>query len=577
MRRRQFALIPIVLALGLLSVHATAASRDSKASGQALLSALRDADEPRAIALIDRHADVNSRDETGTTPLAWAAQRRSLDLLRRLLEAGANPNSVSENGLGPLQIAISNHSTDIALLLLDKGARANVARDNGETALMTAARTSQLEVMRRLIARGADVNAREEMFHQTALMWSADYPEQVKLLIAHGADVRARTKAWDVTNTIYTPPVITIGITGIPWNHSGEYVSKKGGQNALFFAVQKHDLESVRILLDAGVDPNEPAADGSTALLLALYKWGYAEMYRPNAEVFRLPSLPFEPNLRVANLLLDRGAKVNVADAAGYTPLHGAVLGLVTEQQLDPPIDGEPERDASARRVPVDLKEGLALIIRLLELQADPNAQTRYPTPGPIGAVRINPAPPGSSPLHVAALSGNTAVMEVLIARGGDPNRLRQDGHSPLSVAVKADDLPMAKLLVAHGGNVKQIFDPADSLADPVKPIARPRTRQTILHIAAAAGAYKVIPFLAEQGAPLQLRNGEGETLLELADAQERFRYVRESDAKAVNERVGSRKAQGTVTRQTNTTDTIKQLMNSRTAADQSASSAGAI
>ena len=128
------------------------------------------------------------------------------------------------------------------------------------------------EILWRLV-KGADVNAREKKFGQTALMWAAGRPEEVRLLLEFGADVKAVTKSWDVKYTIYLPTTVTLGKTGIPWNNEGDYVAKKGGLNALFFAVQQNDVESARLLLDRGLDVNSTAADGTTPLLAALYKW----------------------------------------------------------------------------------------------------------------------------------------------------------------------------------------------------------------------------------------------------------------------------------------------------------------
>jgi uncharacterized protein len=553
-----------ILALALASLVAAplaGAAEGSVAKGQTLLRALREDDVPLAAMLIGEHADVNARDETGATPLMWAAQRRSVDLTTRLLKAHANPNVLSVIGMSALQVAIANHAGDIALLLIDAGAKVNVARAGGETPLMTAARTRQIEVMERLIARGADVNAHESKFNQTALMWSAGHPAQVKLLLEHGADIRARSKIWDVTNAIYTPIVSTVGVTGIPWNHDGEFVSKTGGQSALFFAVQYDDIDSTRALLDAGIDVNDRSADGATALLIALYKWNW-----PSEDSAHLHAPRFDPDMAMANLLLDRGAKVNVTDAEGYTPLHGAVLGLVPHPRL---VDNVRVTDAAvaAAKPPVDPESCMALVKRLLESDADPNAMTRYPTPGSISAVRINPVPPGSTPLHIAALSGNIQLVEMLVARGGDPNLTRQDGHSPLSVSVKINDLPVTSVLVADGGDVKRTYSPADELGDPVKPVARARANESILHIAAAAGAYDVIAFLAQHGAPLESANDKGETPLDLADAQERFRYARATqDAASLQAELGDDLTRHHVVRETRTSDLIKKLLSTKAA-----------
>jgi ankyrin repeat protein len=540
-----------------------AAPNRTTTNDQLLLNALRDPyDEPLAATLIDKHADVNARDETGATPLIWAAQHQSLELVVRLLKAGADPNLLSDNALGPLQVAIANHAGDIATLLLDNGAKATVARDDGETALMTAARTGQVDVMKQLIAHGVDLNAQEHVFHQTALMWSAGHPAAVKLLIEHGVNVRARTKTWEVTNAFY---VASYSGHPEPWANLGEYVSKKGGQSALHFAVQKDDLESVRALLDAGVDVNDPAADGSTALLLSLYKWGNASGRGEIVEEGRQSGdPPFQPNVQIARLLLDRGARVDVANAEGYSPLHGAVAALVPQGRLARDVRFSDPAFVAAKPA-VDPVQGMALVERLLALKSDVNAVTRYPIPGPVGAVRIDRTPPGSSPLHIAALSGNASLVDALLVRGGDPNLVRQDGHSPLSIAVKVNDLAVLKILVAHGADVQRVFNPTEVF--PINTRNRcwlendSRKDQSILHIASMAGAFSVVAFLADQGVPLNAKNDRGETALFLADMREQCQYFADKlkEDKAAPAKVGEQ-----TVRDTKTTDAIKTLLNPR-------------
>ena len=76
-----------------------------------------------------------------------------------------------------------------------------------------------------------------------------------------------------------------------------------GGFTPLLFAARQGDLESGRILLAAGATPNDRAANGASALVVAAHS-GQG---------------PF------AALLLEKGAEPNAADA-GYSALHAAVL-----------------------------------------------------------------------------------------------------------------------------------------------------------------------------------------------------------------------------------------------------------
>lgn len=517
-------LLPCLLAVSLSAAPAIAGP---------LLDAVRNDDRALAERLLKSGAPVDERDDDGATPLAWAAIRSSVDIARLLLAAGANPNLASQLGVTPLAIAVANGSPDLAGLLLDHRADPNLARENGETPLMIAARLGRVDLMKRLLDKGASANARDKKFGQTALMWAAGHPEAVRLLLDHRANFRAVTKTWDVKYTNYLPTTVTLGKTGIPWNNDGDYTVKKGGLSALHFAVQKNDLTSVRLLLDAGADVNAAAADGTTPLLASLYKWD-----PPNATFVPGKGAPaaagssqkFHPSLPVARLLLDRGAAVKIDDGTGYTPLHGAALATAKAARTGTRLRSAYGGSAAMLALGADddpsltLDEALALTKRLLDAGADPNARTTFPTGGPAGDVRINPAPAGSSPLHIAASSGSVALVELLASRGGDPNQLRKDGHTPFSVSVLAGDLAVVKQLVAAGAHATARWSPQDKIPDPVEAITLARADQSALHLAALEGKPELLTYLHSLGVPLDAKNSAGETPLDLADHQERYR-----------------------------------------------------
>ena len=556
-------MLPRIVFAALLSFAALSAAEP----GLQLIEAAK-ADAPDLVrSLIQTGADVDAREPDGATALAWAAMRSNGEVARVLLEAGADPNIANELGIGPLMIAIENGATGIVRLLLDRGADPNLRRENGETPLMTAARLGQVQVMRQLLHRGADPDAKDRKFGQTALMWAAGHPDAVRLLLDQGADPSVTTKSWDVKYTIYAPTTFTLGKTGIPWNTDGEFVGKAGGQNALFFAVQKRDLESARALLDAGVDPNRTSADGTSPLLAALYKWiPPKSIFVPGkgAPAAAGTSQYFAPDLATADLLLDRGASPFAADRAGYTPLHGAALAVVWATRA-----GDKGGSGAYRRAPALLSlnhknaspapftpdEAVAFVGRLLEAGADPNRQTLYPTPGPAGDVRINPSPPGSSALHIAANSGNVSLVNLLLENGADPNLVRKDGHTPFSVSVVAGDLAVVKALVEGGADIRKIYDPDDKIPDPYEAITLPRQRQTILHIAAATLEPDVVEYLFQSGAPATTENAQGETPLDLADHQERFK-----ESLAIQNAEGDPEKLKTIVRSTETTDVIRKL-----------------
>jgi hypothetical protein len=215
----------------------------------------------------------------------------------------------------------------------------------------------------------------------------------------------------------------------------------------------------------------------------------------------------------------------------------------------------------NSKAAPFTPDEALGVVRRLLEAGADPNQRTVYPTPGPAGDVRINPAPPGSSAFHIAANSGNVALVKLLAEWGADANLLRKDGHTPFSVSVVAGDLALVKQMVASGADLSMRYNPDDKIPDPYEAITLSRRRQTILHIAAATLEPDIVAYLSSAGAPIDLKNEQGETPLDLADHQERFRES--LDRQNAD---GDAAKLAAVKRPTQTTDAIKKLLAGRTA-----------
>ncbi len=126
-------------------------------------------------------------------PLAAAAARNDGTAVRHLLSEGIAADDVDESGWTPLMWAARTGAIDAATALLDAGAKPN-ARDgqNGWTALQHAIHTHQVAAVQLLLDRGADPNAKLHPEALTPLLMAAGDrdPAIVKLLLAHGADPR---------------------------------------------------------------------------------------------------------------------------------------------------------------------------------------------------------------------------------------------------------------------------------------------------------------------------------------------------------------------------------------------------
>ncbi len=347
-------------ALGLALLIATAATA-AEITDSPLVEAARKQDQKSVRTLVTQKADVNARSTDGSTALLWLAHWNDSDTADMLLRAGADANLANDFAMTPLSQACTNASAPFVRLLLKSGANPNLAIATGETPLMTCAKTGTADGVKMLIEYGAVVDAKEPSLNQTALMWAAAerHPNVVTALIDAHANLKGQTKQ---------------------------------GFTALHFASRVGDLESVKVLLAAGVDANiqtETGTVGYTPLLVAALR----------------------AQTEVALYLLDHGADPNI-EAAGFTPLHWASTtweGYASNPVygFEDPMSGIPDRQAKLRLVKALLAHGAKVNARMTKRQ--PSFATGY-----VDAV-------GATPLLLAASVDDVEMMHILLDAGADP------------------------------------------------------------------------------------------------------------------------------------------------------------
>lgn len=120
--------------------------------------AAREANTSAAQFLLSRHADVNTRDQWGRTPLFAAIYEEPLVMDRMpmvtfLLENGADVNARDNSGDTPLHMAAMGE-TEVAKVLLEHGAEVNAANHAGETPLHKAVQYPEYKVVQALLRHG---------------------------------------------------------------------------------------------------------------------------------------------------------------------------------------------------------------------------------------------------------------------------------------------------------------------------------------------------------------------------------------------------------------------------------------
>lgn len=60
----------------------------------------------------------------------------------------------------------------------------------------------------------------------------------------------------------------------------------------------------------------------------------------------------------------------------------------------------------------------------------------------------------GNTLLHLAVAAGNASMVELLLSKGSDPLRKREDGQSPVHLCTKTDSSDILDLLLQAGANI---------------------------------------------------------------------------------------------------------------------------
>lgn len=229
---------------------------------------------------------------------------------------------------------------------------------------------------------------------------------------------------------------------------------------ALAKASGRGQLETVRKMLDQGVDVNSTTKYDNTPLMRSSFR-GYADVTR---------------------LLLERGANVNSENASGNTALivaasagQSEVVGILLDCDADVNkrnIDGN-----SALMAAVEQND-IEMVQRLLEKGADADCRNNN----------------DDTPLMRACEKSFIAAAALLLSRGGNPNIGNRFGNTALMKTALKGDADMVKALLGAGADVN----------------ARNIYGNTALMKAAFRGHREVLRLLLNTGADTGAEDNEG-------------------------------------------------------------------
>jgi uncharacterized protein len=355
----------------------------------ALMTAARTGSVEAVTLLLDRGANVNAKDTVhAQTALMWAVIENHADVVKLLLAHGASINAhtnvtipkgeyvparaggaagtgiirqralpTADGGMTPLLFAVREGNAGMIRLLLDRGADINQSSGNHTTPLLIALLNGQVGFATELLERGADPNAADD-YHRAALFAAIDLRnfnhekygdlpsdgrdplDLVKTLLQKDADPNLRTD---------TVPVHGLMQFDASWVNFD-------GQTPFLRAALSGDIEVMRLLLAHGADPNIQTTQGTTALMAASgINWIPGQTFSHSEDDY----------VEAVKLCLARGADVSAANSLGLTAMHGAAnRGWVSIIQILADHGAKIDVKDIAGRTPLIFAQGIFLAVR---------------------------------------------------------------------------------------------------------------------------------------------------------------------------------------------------------------------
>ncbi len=521
-------------------------SSEDKRGNTALIAAVSGKQYATVEYLISQGADVNRTNSKGNTALHTAIEKGDKVAVKLLLTHNASTEIQTDSGVTPLFMAIIAKNKEIFELLLDNGAdiNANMMAEGfndkfGLTILHNAVGYGDIKLVKYLLSKGADTEVRDSSGY-TPLLYVNDNIEMAKLLIDNGAYVNALTQygttplSHAVGNNVQflsgqggnVSPVAQLLINNKAWSHFAPKPQKPAWLN-------KFTKEEVKAFISKGGDINQQDANGNTALhwitsqfflklnddfLNSLLQNNInlsAKNYDGNSPLhfscmhFNVEMVKFlldnnvDPNIKNKNkiaplhnicnnpevtdnngsstqiaekiieLLLEHGADINIEDSVGKTPLHYAAS---TNMDRFAPfvqflLDNGADIDAQDIGLNTPLHEAVdgstAVVELLLSSGANPNIKNIYGHSSQKSAefkgnkekLALFAKFKGIGSIHNAAEHGVLDKIKSLVEQGTDVNSLNENGFTALQIATWSEQLEAVKLLIELGAEVNLATD----------------------------------------------------------------------------------------------------------------------
>ncbi|GMF75474.1 unnamed protein product [Aspergillus oryzae] len=396
--------------------------------------------------MLEQGCDPNAENDSGETPIETAVRLATARVVQRLIESGVEVPG--DDSL--VSLAAKRGSFRIVLHLLQAGASVPRTENGSLTPEM-------LKVLHPRL-KSADFNDNPMSMEEARRFMNRGMRALLRMILGRYSSQRARKSG-----------------SGMRAGTSGRGFLRLASNavfgNLLVVAATAGDNESVKLLIDHGVDVNSNSEFSPATALSGAAHYGHRQ---------------------VMNTLLEHGADVDGGNARTKEPLIMAIRGrqLMAVKTLIEhgarPSPASPSADAYQEAVALDDTRILDFFLKhsgppettiLVSAAADGKANhvrlllaAGARVDDLVSHPRFDNAPAGrGTALYIACLNGHTKVVEQLLGEGANPNLDIKSTNGlglPLTAAAGAGHLDIVRLLLDNGADPNgHSFAPTDGEA----------------------------------------------------------------------------------------------------------------
>ncbi|MCP4725472.1 MAG: hypothetical protein GY863_10570 [bacterium] len=277
---------------------------------------------------------VKANDESGNTPLHYAAYSGKNDIIELLIANNAELNIRNHGGSAPIHLAVMTGRKNAIELLLNSGADIDAKNAYGRTPLLIVARDIGDESLARfLIEAGSNINVVDN-YNESPLVLSAwrGNNKLVNLFLENGAEIPVKGENSRKSLIYSADKNLERLFSALNEKGVDLKVENNTGGTLLHSAAAGGSLEIIKMLLGKGFDINEPDRYGWTPL-------HYASDNKQKKAIELLVAEEIDLNKRT----FSGKTAFNIADEKGFGGITGLLKknGAGQSPQDFPVLEGE--------------------------------------------------------------------------------------------------------------------------------------------------------------------------------------------------------------------------------------------